>query len=366
MNLEELRLKVVQKKFPYLALYPIFWAVSEAFCLVADLRRRAYESGLLKRISFGYPVVGVGNVVAGGSGKTPITEFVYRVLEEAGFHTVAVLKGYGGKVKESEQVVSFDPKLYGDEAALMYKKGIKTVVSPKKWEGVSFAIDLGASAVVVDDAFQHLKLKPLINILVVDAFDPFGSSKCLPLGRLREPLNSVQSADCIVISRANLVSQARLSSIESFFLSFKKPIFRANFSYSAWLDRNFNETKAPDRDINVVCAIGNPHQFKKHLESLGFRVKKFLSFPDHYDYSQKDAERLRELDNLVVTEKDLVKLSRFSIDAKAPVLKAEVFGLKEFILNRINNAQRGEFDSEEEIFLHDGIHAPEGFHGRRV
>lgn len=355
MNYNDFRRKILKRKGFYSLLYPPFLILSKVFCLAASLRNYLYDVGFFKSVEFKLPVVCVGNLTAGGSGKTPLTETVYLYLEEAGFSPAIVCKGYGGKVK-GPAFAGTDPEKFGDECAVYALKRYKTIVSRVKVEGVSFAFERGANVVIVDDGFQHRKVKPTLNLVAIDPFNPFGDNECLPLGLLREPLKGLNRADAFVITRSNLVSEKRLESLELFLKTFKKPIFRAELSFKYWVDANFNRTLPPEeKEVDLFCGIGNPGQFVEMVMKMGYKVRNFIVFNDHHAYSDIEILELSNLKNPVTTEKDLIKLKGRVPRAKAPVLRMDAYGLKEFILGNVENAVK---DNEEETV--EGNLAPSG------
>ena len=352
--MNELRKKVLKKEWPYLLLYPLLYGASLAYCGAAYIRNRLYDWGVFSSVQFPLPVISVGNLTAGGSGKTPLVETVYLYLEEAGLSPTVVAKGYGGKEK-GPTFAEPDPQRFGDEAAVYALKGYSTVVAKKKMEGVEFAFSKGAKSVVLDDGFQHRKVKPKVNLVAVDPFNPFGDGHCLPLGLLREPVRELKRADAFVITRCNLVSPKRVESLELFLKTFKKPVFRAYQTFAYWVDSNFNRTEPPqEKEVDLFCGIGNPGQFVKMVCDMGYKVRTLLVFEDHHRYTEKELQQLRKLKNPVTTEKDLIKLKGKLERVKAPVLRLDAYGLKEFILANIENLEKA---TEEEV---EGELAPSG------
>ncbi|MEO2066489.1 MAG: tetraacyldisaccharide 4'-kinase [Desulfurobacteriaceae bacterium] len=354
MSLNEIRRKVLNREGLFSLLYPPLWLLSKLYCGVSSLRNYLYDSGFLNSTSFGLPVVSVGNIVAGGSGKTPLVESLYLYLEEAGFSPTIVTRGYRGKEK-GPAFAKPQPEVFGDEASVYALKGYRTVVSKDKLKGIEFAFEKGSNVVILDDGFQYRKVRPTLNLVSVDPFNPFGDEYCLPLGLLREPISSLERADAFVITRANLVSSERLESLELFLKTFKKPIFIAQQHFKFWVDGEFKRTHPPQGEfVDVFCGIGNPDQFLKMIVDMGYRVRNYLVFEDHHVYTDEDLKRLSELENPVTTEKDLIKLKGRLRRVRAPVLKLEAYGLKEFILANVKNVQRSK---EEEL---EGDLAPSG------
>jgi len=356
VNLEQVRRKVITKQGRWRFLYLPLWGASKLYCGTATLRNLLYDIGFLKSFEFTPPVVSVGNIVAGGAGKTPLTESVYLLLEEAGFSPVIVCKGYKGR-ERGPAFARPDPAEFGDEGSLYAVKKYRAVVSKDKLEGIKFAFRNGANVVILDDGFQYRRIVPRINIVVVDALNPFGDNHCLPLGLLREPLDELERADCFVITRTTLVSEKRVESIELYLKTFKKPIFHAEQTFKFWVNSDFEKTEPPPKgsSIDVFCGIGNPGQFVEMLIKMGYRITNLVVFNDHHHYTEEDIKALREFKNPVTTEKDLVKLKGKGLRAIAPVLRFSAYGLKEFILSNIEGTKKVKEEKVEGSFTPAGI-----------
>ena len=357
MKPNEIRVKVLKKEGAYKLLYPPLYALSKVYCLGSSLRNYLYDKGFLSSREFELPVISVGNITAGGSGKTPLVETVYLYLEEAGFSPTIVLRGYRGKEK-GPQFATFQAERFGDEASVYAVKGYKAVVSKEKIRGIEFAFERGANVVILDDGFQYRKVVPTVNLVAIDPFNPFGDGYCLPLGLLREPLKGLERADAFIITRANLVPEKRLESLELYLRTFQKPIFRASQQFKFWVNENFEKTTPPqEKEVDLFCGIGNPQQFLKMVIDLGYKVRSYIVYEDHHNYTEEDIKFLKTLKNPITTEKDLIKLKGRLKGVRAPSLKLEAFGLKEFILGNIKGTVRAQ---EEEV---EGELAPSGISG---
>ncbi len=138
--------------------------------------------------------------------------------------------------------------------------------------------------------------------------------------------------------------------------TFKKPIFRAEQTFSHWVDGNFNRTEPPqEKEVDLFCGIGNPGQFVEMVIKMGYRVRNLVVFNDHHSYTEEDIEKLKKLKNPITTEKDLIKLKGRIPQAKAPVLRVEAYGLKEFILANIKNVEKAEEEAVEGDFSPSGV-----------
>ncbi|WP_163328509.1 tetraacyldisaccharide 4'-kinase [Desulfurobacterium thermolithotrophum] len=353
MNLNKLRLKALRKEGIGVFLFPVLWSLSKLYCFGAEVRNFLYSNGFLESKAFPFPVISVGNIVAGGSGKTPLTESIYLILEEMGFSPAIVSRGYKGKEK-GPAFATDNVELFGDEASLYAVKGYKTIVSKNKLKGIEYAFLKGANVVILDDGFQYRKLLPKINIAVIDPFNPFGDNYCLPLGLLREAPKNLERADCFVITRSNLIDSKRLNSLELYLRSFRKPIFFAEQVFKFWINESFERTEPPEKEIDVFCGIGNPSQFVEMLINMGYKIRNYVIYDDHHAYTQDDIKELKRFKNLVTTEKDLIKLRKSGLRLKAPVIRFDAYGLKEYLSSNIENTEKLE-EEVERGFIPSGI-----------
>ena len=264
-----------------------------------------YDNGLLDIKRVPVPVISVGNLSVGGSGKTSLVAYLSKELSRE-LSVCIVLRGYKRRSRGTV-VVSERGKLKtswiesGDEAFLLAKTlpNVSVVVSEDRYEGARLAIEkLGAQLIVLDDGFQHRRLHRDIDIVLLRKKDL--ENRLLPEGTLREPLESLSRADAIVLS---------YQEIEPFdFLFGDKPVFKLFRSFSSLLDSNFREVPIESirgREVIAFSGLGSNEQFLKVLKNLGFKVKKFLSLRDHYDYR---GFKLSEKETYITTPKDMVKL----------------------------------------------------------
>lgn len=314
---------------------------------IADLRNRLYEKGALRSFSLGAPAISVGNITAGGTGKTPLVVFVAEVLAEKGEQVCVLTRGYGRENPKTRVLVSdgrqisADVRTAGDEPLEMARKLLGKAliladadrVAAAGWAREKF----GATAFVLDDAFQHRRARRDLDVVCIDATNPFGGSRIF----LREPLKNLRRADLFVVTRANLVDRETLARLKSKISKFnpRGPVFTAENKISELIglaefnsDEQKNET-ANDRRPPIAdrclafCALGNPHNFFEQLRRDKFLVAATQKFPDHHFYTAKDARSLEEKAAaararfLLTTAKDAVKLKGLSFDL--PVFVAE-------------------------------------------
>lgn len=298
-----------------------------------SLRNFAYQIGILKTYQLKVPVISVGNLSLGGTGKTSLIKFLCKNLGFR-YHVVVLSRGYKRKSKGT-LIVAIKGKVLenwekaGDESYLLAKiaekEGLKVsvVVDEDRVRGGEIAIkDLQGDLILLDDGFQHIRLKRDINLILLKKRDL--KDQLFPLGRLREPLESLKRADAIILTYQEL---------EPFDFTFKdKPIFklyRKDWKIINWKGEILKEYK--DKEFLAFCGLGDNQQFLKILKHLGIKIKNFISFPDHYSYKNF---KLLPHENYLTTLKDGVKL------AQAPNLyfldfSIEVIGLLEFINSKL-------------------------------
>jgi tetraacyldisaccharide 4'-kinase len=286
------------------ALLPLSWL----FGFVVACRRAAYRMGLLRRVRVARPVVVIGNVTVGGTGKTPFTIWLATLLQAKSLRVGIVLRGYGGSSTHWPRDVSGDspPEEVGDEAVLLAQRtGAIVVAGPDRVAAAQRAIERGAEIVLSDDGLQHYRLARDREIVVIDGRRGVGNRQLLPAGPLREPVSRLAQADLRVVSwrdgsartltpvAATIQACARLSTVTALVGGETRSL------------ESFKGTR-----VHAVAAIGHPQQFFAALQQLGIEVAPH-PLPDHAGFA---AEDIRFPDDLPVlmTEKDAVKCVRFA------------------------------------------------------
>ncbi|MGH9882418.1 MAG: tetraacyldisaccharide 4'-kinase [Pyrinomonadaceae bacterium] len=305
-------------------------------------RLAAYRNGLLSASRLDVPVISIGNITAGGTGKTPLVEWVCRALAREGRQVCILTRGYrrehpGTRVLVSDgSSVQATEKEAGDEALLLAQnlKGIAAVVSDaRRVAAGKWAIEeLGVNSFVLDDGFQHLQLARDLNVVTVDATDPWGGNQLLPSGRLREPLSGLERADCIVITRADASNRLPSLIAEIQKLVGNRPIFTSRMKPvgTKTLSGEQVESASLAQPLGSFCGVGNPNSFFSLLRSSGYRLVLTRAFADHYLYSQNEIDQLvaearhHGARSLITTAKDAVKLQRFSLALPCYVLEIQI------------------------------------------
>ncbi len=315
--------------------------LSALYGAVIRARLGAYRRGVLSATTLTVPVVSVGNITVGGTGKTPLVEFFCRALAREGKRVCVLTRGYRREQPHRRVVVSDGKEVLatvseaGDEAFLLAQNlaGIAAVISDANRAAAgSWAVqELGIDVFVLDDGYQHLQLARDLNVLVIDASDPWGGNMLLPTGRLREPLTGLSRADCIVVTRSDilekasgLVAQLRQRVNCQVFTSRMRTV-RVQTLTGNRVDETISK-----QSLTAFCGIGNPNSFYEQLRLSGFHVKSNHSFPDHHKFAQRDIDqvckeaRAEGSTGLITTAKDAVKLQSLRIGMQCYVLEIEV------------------------------------------
>lgn len=290
-----------------------------AYTGAVRLRNRYYDTSSAVRRA-GVPVISVGNLTVGGTGKTPMVAWLVRELQGLGHKPAVVSRGYRGTAGRGPLVVSrgaaalVGPERCGDEPYLLARSlPGALVVGSDRFSGAEQARRLGADVVVLDDGFQHRRLARDFDLVLVDASNPFGNYRLLPAGVLREPLTGLARADAVVLTRTR--PGESLVVIERVIRRHHPgvPVFRAGHRRLAFVDASGAAVPPPARAA-AFCGIGNPQLFFEDLHAHGVEVVASRVFADHHKYAEDDWAELQTLARradaaLVTTEKDLVRFA---------------------------------------------------------
>ncbi len=308
--------------FPFAILY---W-------LVVAIRNKLYDLGILTSKSYRIPNIGVGNLVVGGAGKSPIIEYLVKLL--APEHRVATLsRGYGRKTSGFIEATAFStPSEIGDEPTQFKQKfpNLNVVVSENRQLGMDHLID-NNDVVLLDDAFQHRKVKLGLSILLFDYNTMFEKDWMLPMGNRREPISAKERADVIVITKTpdffSPIERRRISSL--FKINAQQHLF---FSYLKYGDMRVLNTTQAELKINqlstntrivALSGIANPALFHNYIQSKKFKSITPITFQDHHEFSVKDFQKINQVFDelageskiILTTEKDAMRL-KFSENYK--------------------------------------------------
>jgi tetraacyldisaccharide 4'-kinase len=286
-----------------LVLYP----VSLLFRVVVTLRRAAYAARLLQQTRLPVPVVVVGNISVGGTGKTPLVLWLATFLRSHGYRPGIVSRGYGAGSHEPRPVSSAsDPLRFGDEPVLLAQRSATPV-----WVGADrvaatralLSAHAECNVVLSDDGLQHYRLARDVEIAVVDGARGLGNGLMLPAGPLREPASRLKKVDAVVVNGS---SSTRVAAATLFTMHLEGRQFRNLLNPEHTVDADHFQRKS----VLAIAGIGNPARFFAHLNQLGMSFRA-LPFPDHHVYAASELAHV-EADAIVMTEKDAVKCAAFA------------------------------------------------------
>lgn len=306
-------------------------------------RTALYRRGVLPSFDLGVPVISVGNITTGGTGKTPIVAWIAEALSGAGLRVCILTRGYG-RADESRRVLVSDGKTVlssaeaaGDEPFMLAEmlRGRAAVISDRdRVAAARWAREhLKSEVFVLDDGFQHLRVRRELDVVTVDGTNPFGGGRLLPQGRLREPLQSLKRADLIIITRSEQARDISALKREVEKLSGRKRVILSRTRTGAvrpLMQPTQGPLSAPNAyRVAAFCALGNPQAFFRHLERAGFDLTSTRAFTDHHAYTQSDVEsiareaRKRGAEALLTTAKDAVKLRSLRFELPCFVVEIE-------------------------------------------
>lgn len=318
-----------------------------AFALAVRIRRALYRRGALAAWRAPVPVVVVGNVTVGGTGKTPLVIAIVELLRAHGWNPGVVARGYGrvppreqdrlGVVRVLPDVAT--PEHFGDEPVLVARRcRVPVYISPDRVAATRALLDCDpeVNVVVCDDGLQHYALARDVEIAVVDGERRFGNGLALPAGPLREPVSRLAQVDAVVVNGATDPAPAPV------------PHFTMRLAHERFVSLASGEERSPaqlaialrGRPVAAIAGIGHPQRFFDHLAALGFEVTG-RAFPDHHGYQRRDL-KLPGAEAILMTEKDAVKCAGVA-DARMWFMRIEAVlppEFDDFLLSRLANARR--------------------------
>lgn len=307
--------------------------LGQLYGLGSSFRASAYQKGWLPRRRLDRPVISVGNLTAGGTGKTPLVHWIVDCLLGRGLSPAILIRGYRRKRGPDAIVIppkpdrTPEPRQVGDEAAWLARAfpEVPIGVSADRYRtGRLLEQNYALDVFVLDDAFQHLALARDLDVVAIDATKGISDGEILPAGLQREPCSALIRADVAVITRTELADPSPLEA-ELRQLSPGIRVLRARTQLKHLLDLGGGSIMAPDallgRPVHAFCGIGNPGAFFRDLRLWGFDVASESVFPDHYVYRDLRFAANRGAAALLTTEKDAMNLEGVNIaEAGAPVV----------------------------------------------
>ena len=295
-------------------LYRFLSPLSELYGRVGQVRVALYRRGLLSSQAFPVPVISIGNLAVGGTGKTPTVDWVARYCQGRGRRVAVVSRGYGGRGAGDVAVVSdgrqllLSPEVAGDEPVLLARRNPRliVVVAPRRAQGVRTAIaEFGADLIILDDGFQHLAVRRDLDIVLLDAKHPFGNGRVLPAGLLREFPEVLARGDLFILTRAVAGSSPP---------DLPGPVLTSRHCLadrvSALDGQSFPLDSLHGKRLVAFAGIADPEAFFSDLRGKGLTLSETLAFPDHVTYNRAELARINAVGGevLLTTEKDAVKL----------------------------------------------------------
>lgn len=283
--------------------------LSIIFFILYSLRISLFRLGVLKQYRAMAPVIVVGNITVGGTGKTPFVVYLVKLLQSMGLNPGIVSRGYGAKADTNLPFPRLvDAKsaveLVGDEPKLLFERTlVPVVISPNRPQGVNMLTEqLNCNVIISDDGLQHYQMARDIEIVIVDHNRLFGNGWLLPVGPLREPVNRLNKVD-LVVHNAGYHNDA-----EGKFDYSQRAISVVN------LKSNRVDTFDQEQPVHLVSGIGNPQRFEQTAKQLNLSVQSTTWFNDHHPFTAQDFNRFNDEDVVVMTEKDAVKCRVFATD----------------------------------------------------
>ncbi|MGY8769331.1 MAG: tetraacyldisaccharide 4'-kinase [Pirellulales bacterium] len=322
----------------------LMWFTEGLYTLGVNYRNRQFDSGKKEIHSISVPVVSVGNMTLGGTGKTPMVAWLASWLRQQDIRVSLISRGYGAEqgaqndeAKELEQLLPDVPHLQNPDRVAAAEVAIE---------------ELATQFIVLDDAYQHRRIARDLDIVLIDATEPFGFNHVFPRGTLREPLKGFSRAAVIVLTRGEMVSAEQREEIKTRVRKYNQDAIWIELRHKpAQLLSASGETRTIEqchgKKVAAFCAIGNPAGFRHTVESCEMEVTAFREYNDHHLYEKADIDSLTKwlnqqgpLDAVLCTHKDLVKIGvdrlgevpLFALTIEAEISGEDVVALEEKLL----------------------------------
>jgi tetraacyldisaccharide 4'-kinase len=307
-----------------------------------------YSLGLLKARTLPCPVISIGNITVGGTGKTPLVMALAKGLMEKGISVAILSRGYKGKrisapVVSDGKTIFLSPEEAGDEAFLMARacRGIPVLVGKDRFTNGRIALQqFGVKGLLLDDGYQHLALSRNINILLIDSYIGFGDHTLLPRGILREPLSHLRRTNIFLLTKVEDPQTVQPLERKIHQILPSSQVFHSHYEPVSLLSPNDGVEELDSlrgRKILTLSGIANPLYFSSMLRKCGADIVGEAVFPDHHPYTPEDlssvAEKSKRADCIVTTEKDMVKLKQLDVHhlpIRALRVKVKIWEEEEF------------------------------------
>ncbi len=320
---------------------PFLSMVSKVYGGAVKLRRIFYKKAVLKSKRLPCPIISIGNITVGGTGKTPMAIYVAQVVKQLGYKVAIISRGYKGKAEKVGGIVSdgsvllMTSEIAGDEPYMMANrlKDVPVIVGKNRFKVGRLAIrKFDPDVIILDDGFQHLTLRRDLDLVLLDYRKPFGNGHLLPRGVMREPVSALLCANAIILTRSDTVNDNETPSLPKKLRSYerKKPVYRTfhrPFVYKIIngekkiFEKNMQEALRQSSDcikgrtVFAFSGLADNHSFRQTVKSLKCNVSGFMEFPDHHPYSERDLDEILSAakksmsDCIITTEKDYVRIA---------------------------------------------------------
>ena len=329
---------------------------SPLYSTAMRLREYLYQKGTFKSTPFAVPVISVGNLTLGGTGKTPMVQYLARLLQENGYQPAIISRGYGGATKERINIVSDGKEIFlnadyvGDEPRMLAETlpGVFVLTGIVRKLPAAEAVKIGADVLLLDDGFQHMAIRRDLDIVLFNTDKLAGNSRVFPGGDLREPINALKRCHAFVLTGTDEQNQERAETFKAV-LNEKfpdKPVFFSRNTPTGLILQKTDGEKIPvqpeelaDQRCFAFCGIARPEGFKQTLNKLNIQPIALRALPDHFAYAAKTVRQLiTEAQQagatcFLCTEKDLVKLR--NIDLKLPLYGVVMEAQPDVSLNQL-------------------------------
>lgn len=314
---------------------------SRIYSVIVRFRNFLYSKGLIRTTNVNAAVISVGNITAGGTGKTPLVVWLYKRLisnykfKVSDFEVAILTRGYkAGKDLRGKR------QDHSDEPAILAKScpGAKVIVNPDRVGSAAKAInEHGAKVLIMDDAFQHRRLGRDLDIVTIDATCPFGFGRMLPAGLLREPVESLERAEAVVITRCDQVGTDKVVKLEEKLEAINSDMVIARAKHKPTCVKSFGKEEISieqlrGKKVFAFCGLGNPNAFLKTVKDIGANLVGYRIYDDHYHYTDddvidiyKEAESLNA-EIILSTQKDWYKTSLQALAKKDLIQKKKEGG----------------------------------------
>jgi tetraacyldisaccharide 4'-kinase len=313
----------------------LLWPFSAFYSIVLIVRRKLFSGGYRSRCQ----IISVGNIVSGGSGKTPLTIFLAKYLQKQGKKVAVSHRGYKGKFEFETRQISDENQIFnfageaGDEAFLLASKlsGIPVIAGRNRKQSIRILEEKypDLEYIILDDSFQHLKVRHDLDFVVFNALGGIGNGFVLPAGILREPLSALKFADYIIWNGEGEIPEK--------IQNYKKPILQGTYRIKLISDPNGKKIQLSGK-CALLSGIGLPHSFENTVRQAGIKYEKHFLFSDHYDYQNQEILHQistelhrKKIDYLLTTEKDFAKLKFIEHDLPLAIVEVE------FVLNNADD-----------------------------